>query len=111
MKQTVYFSDFTAAFHHADRGNQFTYDGLRVLFEYIEQYEQDCGEEIELDVIALCCEYSEECADDIISNYCLEDETSEMDDDEKRDFVREFLSNSTMLCGETAAGDFVYLQF
>ena len=111
MKQTVYFSDFTAAFHRADRGNQFTYDGLRVLFEYIEEYEESCGEEVELDVIALCCEYSEECADDIIGNYCLEDDTADMSDDEKRDFVRDYLSERTMLCGETSAGDFVYLQF
>lgn len=111
MKQTIYFSDFTAAFHRMDRGTQFTYDGLRVLFEYIEEYEDSCGEEVELDVIALCCEYSEDCADDIIGNYCLEDETADMDDDEKRDFVRDYLNDNTMLCGETAAGDFVYLQF
>lgn len=111
MKQTVYFSDFTAAFHRADRGNQFTCDGLRVLFEYIEQYEQDCGEEIELDVIALCCEYSEECADDIIASYCLESDTEGMSCVERRDFVRDYLSYNTQLCGETAARDFVYLTF
>lgn len=111
MKQTVYFSDFTAAFHRADRGNQFTHDGLRVLFEYIEEYEESCGEEVELDVIALCCEYSEECADDIIGNYRLENDTEGMSCGERRDYVRDYLEYNTTLCGETTAGDFVYLQF
>lgn len=111
MKQTVNFYDFCDAFRNMDRDTQFTRDGLMVLFEYIEEYEENCGEETDLDVIALCCEYSEDCADDIIGNYCLEDETADMDDDEKRDFVRDYLNDNTMLCGETAAGDFVYLQF
>ena len=111
MKQTINFSDFTAAFHRVDRGNQFSYDALRVLFDYIEEIENDTGEEFELDVIALCCEYSEECADDIIANYCLEDDTADMDDDEKVEYVQEYLQNNTLVCGQTAAGDFVYLQF
>ena len=42
-----------------DRSEQFTYAGLRALFDYLEQYQDDIGEAIELDVIALCCEYSE----------------------------------------------------
>ena len=41
------------------RPNQFTYEGLEALFEYLEQLESEMGEEIELDVIGLCCEYTE----------------------------------------------------
>lgn len=59
MKQTINFYDFRDAFHKAGRGNQFTYSGLRAIFDYIEEYEEGTGEEIELDVIALCCEYTE----------------------------------------------------
>lgn len=59
MKQTINFYDFRDAFHKAGRGNQFTYSGLRAIFDYIEDYENDCDIQIELDVIALCCEYTE----------------------------------------------------
>ena len=97
MKQTVNFYDFCGAFRNMGRDIQFTRDGLMVLFEYIEEYEDSCGGEVELDVIALCCEYSEDCADDIIGNYCLEDDVEGMDDDEKRDFVRDYLNDNTML--------------
>lgn len=42
-----------------NKGNGFTYGGAFALAEYLEQYEEDCGEKLELDTIALRCEYSE----------------------------------------------------
>ena len=59
MKQTVNFCDFQDAFYKMDRKDNFTYEGKRALFNWLEEYEEDYGEEIELDVIALCCEYTE----------------------------------------------------
>jgi hypothetical protein len=59
MIQTINKSEFTSAFHKAGRGNQFSYEGLIALYDYLEQYEDDTGESMELDVIALCCEYAE----------------------------------------------------
>ena len=59
MIQTITKSDFTTAFHKAGRGNNFTYEGLNALYDYIEDYEDSTGEQIELDVIALCLEYNE----------------------------------------------------
>lgn len=59
MKQSINRHRFHDAFRTAGRIDQFSYDGLEALFEYLEQYEEDTGEEVELDVIALCCEYSE----------------------------------------------------
>ena len=59
MKKTVRLHDFAQAFHDYDRGNQFTTLGLMALFEYFEDLERDIGEEIELDVIAICIEYTE----------------------------------------------------
>jgi len=58
MKQTVYFNDFYDVFQ-SKRPDDFSYEGLKALFDYLEQYEQDCDQEIELDVIALCCEFTE----------------------------------------------------
>jgi len=59
MKEQVNFSDFLDRFRSHDRDDQFTYDGKKALFEYLEQLEEECDTEIELDVIALCCEYTE----------------------------------------------------
>ena len=59
MKTTVYYNDFNQAFRNHGRQDNFTSDGLQALFDYIEELEQDTGEEVELDVIALCCEYAE----------------------------------------------------
>ena len=41
------------------RENNFSWEGLALLFEYLESIEEDTGEEMELDVIALCCDYTE----------------------------------------------------
>ena len=59
MKQSVNMYQFERAFKNMDRGEQFSYDGLKALYEYLVDYEEDTGEEVELDVIALCCEYAE----------------------------------------------------
>ena len=58
MKQSINMYDFERAFKNFERDN-FSYDGLKALFEYLEEYEEGTGEEVELDVIALCCEYAE----------------------------------------------------
>jgi FAD synthase len=59
MKTTVNFYMFRDTFYAMGRKEQFTNDGLSALFDYLEEYEIETGEEIELDVIALCCEYQE----------------------------------------------------
>ena len=58
MKQSVNIYDFEREFKRFERNN-FSWDGLKALFEYLEEYEEDTGEEIELDVVALCCDYAE----------------------------------------------------
>ena len=59
MINTINKYEFTDAFHKMGRGDQFSYEGLIALFDYLEMLEDDIGEPIELDVISLCCEYSE----------------------------------------------------
>jgi len=59
MKKTINYYDFRAEFRAFGREEQFTRQGLKALFDYLEELGDDCGEEIELDVIALCCEFVE----------------------------------------------------
>ena len=58
MKTNVNLSDFRDAFKSHNREN-FSHAGLEALFDYLEEYEESTGEEVEFDVIALCCEYAE----------------------------------------------------
>lgn len=60
MKTTINQSDFVSAFKgNSERKNQFSYGALCALFDHYEQMEQDTGEELELDVIAICCDWTE----------------------------------------------------
>jgi len=59
MKTDVNFYAFEDAFKTRERKDTFSYKGLRALYDYLLNYEEDTDEEIELDVIALCCEYTE----------------------------------------------------
>jgi len=59
MKDTVTFSDFCDRFRDMGRNDSFTYAGKRALFDYLEEMEESCDEEFELDVVGLDCEYSE----------------------------------------------------
>lgn len=59
MKQTVSEYEFVEAFDKANRSENFSRQGRRELYEYLLDWEDDLGEEIELDVIALCCEFTE----------------------------------------------------
>jgi hypothetical protein len=114
MKTTVSRYDFERAFVDADRKENFSYEGLNALFDYLEDYEEQTGEEIELDVIALCCDYSEDTVKGIARNYSIDlnDADPEADDydDQCRQIVFDYLSDRTSVVGDTADG-FVYLSF
>ena len=58
MKQTINEYQFRRAFE-TTRPNNFSYEGLKALYEYLEEYEEDTEQEIELDVIGLCCDFTE----------------------------------------------------
>jgi len=106
MKQTIGLSDFRDAFIHAGRKENFGYEALELLFNMCEEIDEN----MELDVIALCCEYYENDLETVISEYRLTDDVDGMDEDEKMDFVREYLNENTFLVGETSSG-FVYQAF
>ena len=59
MKTTALKSDFRDAFQRMNRGNNFTYDGLGALYDFIEEMDAGSDTESELDVIACCCEFTE----------------------------------------------------
>jgi hypothetical protein len=105
MKQTIGLSQFTDEFN-AIRPNNFSYEGLQVLFDWIEQQEQDTGTEQELDVIALCCEFSEMTAKEVIESYGYDVE----DDGNELNNVADCLHDDTIVLGLTDT-TVIYLNF
>jgi len=110
MKTTVDFSDFREAFRNYGRADSYTREGLEMLFNHFEELESDTGTEMELDVIAICCDYDETHWEDVASNYSIDLSDCE-DDDDKIEAVREYLSDNTMLVGEPLLGTFLYVVF
>jgi hypothetical protein len=108
MKQTLNQESFVQAFEDMFRDKQFSRQGLIALFDYFEEYEESTGESIELDVIAICCEYSEETAAEIAASYSIDIEG--LDGDDVSNAVRTFLHENTLLVAEND-GVFVYQQF
>ena len=109
MKTTIDFSDFREAFRRYGREDSYSPAGLRALFDHFEQYEDKTGQEVELDVIAICCDYDENHWEDVASNYSIDLSDCE-DEGDKIEAVREYLEYKTTVVGETATG-FVYAVF
>ncbi|MAK37229.1 MAG: hypothetical protein CMC15_13835 [Flavobacteriaceae bacterium] len=82
MLQTVSEDEFISAFDDYNRSENFTVSARRAMFEYFEELEEAFGEPLLLDVIGICCEYSE---------YADEDEVKEAygleEDDEIEDYT------------------------
>jgi len=109
MKQSVNFCDFVDQFRAHDRYDQFGYDALRILFDYFEEYENSCDTEIELDVIAICCEYSVEHYSDIAQNYGI-DISEEEEEEDKKQIVIDYINENSNFVGE-CGNSIVYLIF
>jgi hypothetical protein len=59
MYKVITENNFMDQFESYGRRDQFSYEGKKALFNYLEELEEETGETMELDIIALCCEYTE----------------------------------------------------
>ena len=101
-------SQFRNRFHQTGRGNQFSYDGLEILFDHLDQLSDDIGEPMEMDVIAICCDYAEDTAESIANDYGLD--IDGLDDGEILDAVIAMLEDNGAYVGKTD-DSIVYHQF
>tara|TARA_B110000908_G_scaffold90330_1_gene107341 strand:- start:170 stop:553 length:384 start_codon:yes stop_codon:yes gene_type:complete len=106
MKQTINQTQFIDAFQNRiTYKDNFSYDGLVLLYEYFEEFEADTESEIELDVIAICCDFSEMDKADFLSAYGIppqqQDTWYDLDDDEQAEYIKEYLSEQTGFIGYT----------
>jgi len=88
----------------SDKNSSFSYGGASALAEYLEDYEKSTGEEMEFDLVAIRCDFSEyeslqEWAHDHFSNAWEElgfDE-KDFDSDEFDDAIREYITDHCTL--------------
>lgn len=59
LVKTVSFSDFVEEFKNYGREDQFSYEGKKALYDYLNDLSEDMGEPIELDIIGICCDFTE----------------------------------------------------
>ena len=97
MKTTVYFSEFCDYFRDI-RPDNFSYQGLRILFDYFEDFE-----DFELDVIAICCDFAESDYQSIAEDYSIELDP-EMDEDYQKQQVIEHLEGEGADGGDSNNG-------
>lgn len=91
MIETIDVSQFRAKFEQMGRKDQFSYDGLGALFDYLEVFDAD----YELDVIGLCRDYIESTIEEVRKDYSLSIEDYETDAD-----VIEYLNYHTSVVCE-----------
>jgi hypothetical protein len=107
MFTRVTLSDFRDAFRSHGRRDQFSYDGLRVIFEYLEEYEDSTGSAVELDVVAICCDYVEMTPEEIIEAYSID---FDPDADDAETVAIDHLEYHSMILGKTK-DTIVFQQF
>lgn len=106
MIQTLSVNDFRDAWANSSRKDSFSYEGLEIIYDYLEEISPD----YELDIIGLDCELAEDSPESIREQYDI-DGAEDLEDEELADLVREFLNDETTVLGETRDGAFVYVQF
>lgn len=104
MYTNVNKSAFMDAFHAHGRYEQFGYAALSSPFDYLEELEEGIGEEIELDVIALCCDYSVNTLQEIATSYSIEAGEGE----DLRELVLDYLNENTSVVDDDCDGRILY---
>ena len=89
MKTTINQDAFV---HNTILKNSFSYDARVALFDYLEEYETDCGIELDFDPVVLRCEFTEYTdLTNVAQNYL---ELQDIEDDAER---LEWLQDRTII--------------
>ena len=104
--QTVNKHQFIDAFKSWDTyANNFSYEGLDLLYDWIIESDEN----IELDVVALCCGFMESDVTTIQHDYALPKNVVNTDLD--FELVMEYLQDNTIVVGVTEQKTIVYYTF
>lgn len=67
---TVNQFDFVSAFKNSDTyKDNFSYEGLHLLYELLAEFSTDTGENLEFDLVGFCCDFAESTIEEFINDY------------------------------------------
>ena len=107
--QTLGQGDFVQLFKESSRKDQFSAEALEAIFNYLDTYSEETGENVEFDIVGICCDWAEMTWQEIALSYDV-DLSQCTDDDERIGEVEDFLCKNTQYC-ELSDGVFVFVQF
>ena len=90
-------------FRECGRENHFSYEGFNALYDYLDEYSDEVGEDFKVDVIAICCDFTEyESWEDLYNNYSYsynnESETfEELEKNNGLDDFKEWVQDRTIV--------------
>ena len=88
------FYDFKREFKEYAREEQFSLAGLSALYDLITEWAEDSGEPFKLDVIGLCCDFTEyDTIEEALEDYGMED----LEELEQNTIVRELRNNGLLV--------------
>ena len=102
-------SQFADMFKQSSRANQFSYEALEAIYEYLEDYSRDTGENVELDVVAICCEWYEMTWQEVAEQYNVD--LTDVADEDKADAVYDFLVDESAGAYRVGDDSFVFVAF
>lgn len=108
--QTLSKSSFIDAFKQSSRKDQFSYEALEAIFDYLEEYSDSTGETVEFDIVGICCDWSEEGWEGIAKDFVIDLSDCESEQD-KIEAVRDYLNDNTLCVLLSGGESFVYQQF
>ena len=88
-------------FRECGRENHFTYEGFNALYDYLNKYSDEVGEDFKVDVIAICCDFTEysdweELYDNYSYSYNNESKTfEELEEDGELNDFKEWVQDRT----------------
>lgn len=99
-------SDFIDAFRKL-RPDNFTYEGLVALYQHLDDYANEIGEDfLEVDVIGICCDYTETTPEEILDSYNLKVKEGQT----AYEVAEAFLAEHTIVI-EVGNGNLIYVNY
>ena len=101
--QTIIPSDLYHMACKMGRGDAFGYNGWEAIGEHLEQLSDDIGQDVEVDIVGICCDYSmAEGADEWFCEHAQyaaidPEEWEDMNEEEKIEAIRDYLEENTMV--------------
>ena len=101
---------FHNQFHAMNRVEQFSYDARSLLFDYLTEAEDNCGNSeagLELDIIGICCDFVEMSIDEFLRSYDI----AINDEEDTRKAIENYINNNSILIGWSSSDSVVFAQF